>query len=41
VRRWFVHRLCATLFVFLVSLRYLVGLDCQNKLRSSADPTNN
>jgi len=29
VRRWFVRRFCATLFVFLVSLRYLIGSDCQ------------
>jgi len=28
MRRWFVRRLCATLFVFLVSLRYLISLDC-------------
>ena len=27
MRRWFVRRLCAT-FVFLVSLRYLIGSDC-------------
>jgi len=29
VRRWFVRRLCATLFVFLVFPRYLIVLDCQ------------
>jgi hypothetical protein len=29
VRRWFVPHLCATLFVFLVSLKYLIGSDCQ------------
>jgi len=29
VQRWFVRRLCATLFVFLLFLRYLIGLDCQ------------
>jgi len=29
VRRCFVRRLCATLFVFLVSFRYLFGSDCQ------------
>jgi len=28
MRRWFVRRLCATTFVFLVSLRYLISLDC-------------
>jgi len=28
VRRCFVRRLCATLFVFLVSFRYLFGSDC-------------
>jgi hypothetical protein len=34
VRRWFVHRLCAALFVFLVSFRYLFGSNCQ----TSFDP---
>ena len=29
MRCWFVRCLCATLFVFLVSLRYLIGSDCQ------------
>jgi len=29
VRRWFVRRICATLFVFLVFLRYLIGSDCE------------
>jgi len=29
VRRYFVRHLCATLFVFLVSFRYLFGSDCQ------------
>ena len=29
MRRCFVRRLCATLFVFLVSFRYLFGSDCQ------------
>jgi len=28
VRLWFVHRICATLFVFLIFLRYLIGSDC-------------
>jgi len=29
VRRWFVRHLCATLFVFPISLRYLIGSGCQ------------
>jgi len=29
VRRWFVCYLCAALFVFLVSFKYLFGSDCQ------------
>jgi len=32
VRRCFVHRLCAALFIFLVSFRYLFDLDCQVSL---------
>ena len=39
VRRCFVRRLCAMLFVFLVSLRYLIGSD-RHQLRSDADPIN-
>ncbi|AES93993.1 transmembrane protein, putative [Medicago truncatula] len=29
MRRWFVRCLCATLFVFFVTFRYLFGSDCQ------------
>jgi len=29
VQRWFVRRLCVTLFVFFVFVRYLIGSNCQ------------
>jgi len=40
VRRWFVRRLCAALFVFLVSLRYFDRFRLSDQIRPSADPIN-